>query len=133
HQRHVEQGLGAPVPERQVAGLELGPQPVQVRRRPAAEVAFGDDRRVGKRGHKRTSNRKRYKRPCCNRPICRSDEDEVKNQSAGPLGRRTVKVVPRPSLLVAATLPCIAWVRCLTMDRPSPVPPISRERALSTR
>src|SRR5271165_1876661 len=48
-------------------------------------------------------------------------------------GSLTWKVVPWPSWLVAPTVPCMAWTRCLTIDSPRPVPPRARERALSTR
>lgn len=42
-------------------------------------------------------------------------------------------VVPCPTSLSIASSPPWASTRCLTMARPSPVPPSSRERALSTR
>ena len=48
-------------------------------------------------------------------------------------GSRTVKVLPRPTSLRTSTLPPWASVSVFTMDKPSPTPPNSRERALSTR
>lgn len=42
-------------------------------------------------------------------------------------------VVPSPSWLSMASSPPCASTRCFTMASPSPVPPSSRERALSTR
>ena len=38
-----------------------------------------------------------------------------------------------PTLRLPSTAPPIASTRCLTMERPSPVPPTSRERPASTR
>src|SRR5438874_10156362 len=49
------------------------------------------------------------------------------------LGSRTVNFVPFPSVEVALTVPFMAWTRCFTIDSPNPVPPTSRDRALSTR
>ena len=48
-------------------------------------------------------------------------------------GSRTRKMLPFPLWLSSPTLPPNACERCFTMERPSPVPPSSRERALSTR
>ena len=51
----------------------------------------------------------------------------------GRLGMCTVKVVPLPGTLSTCT---VAWwiiSACFTMERPSPVPPTSLERLLSTR
>lgn len=48
-------------------------------------------------------------------------------------GRRTRKTLPWPRSLVTLTEPSRACARCLTMANPRPVPPNSRERALSTR
>src|SRR5579862_2242770 len=48
-------------------------------------------------------------------------------------GSTTVKVEPRPSWLSTVMPPCIRSTTCLTIDRPRPVPPTCRERALSTR
>ena len=47
--------------------------------------------------------------------------------------RGQARQVVVPTRLLARTLPRIACTRCLTIARPSPVPPSSRERALSTR
>ena len=44
-----------------------------------------------------------------------------------------VNVVPLPSSLEALIVPPWSSTICLTMDSPSPVPPVARERALSTR
>jgi len=48
-------------------------------------------------------------------------------------GTVTVKVVPRPGVLVAWMRP--RWARTIhrAMERPNPVPPPSRDRAGSTR
>ena len=48
-------------------------------------------------------------------------------------GKVTRKMDPPPGLSVTATSPRIAPTRCFTMDRPKPVPPISRDRPASTR
>ena len=48
-------------------------------------------------------------------------------------GRRMVKVEPEPSLLQTFTSPRWRLAACLTMARPSPVPPVCRDRAGSTR
>src|ERR1017187_6945623 len=42
-------------------------------------------------------------------------------------------VAPLPGSLFTQTLPPWFCTMCLTMDKPSPVPPCSRDRALSTR
>jgi hypothetical protein len=48
-------------------------------------------------------------------------------------GNVTRTVVPRPSMLSIPSDPPWAWTMCLTIARPRPVPPSSRERARSTR
>lgn len=49
-------------------------------------------------------------------------------------GRSTkLNVVPRPGRLSTPIVEPMASTRCLTIDRPSPVPPSSRERPASTR
>lgn len=48
-------------------------------------------------------------------------------------GKTQVTVVPDPSSLSAVTRPPCASTRCLTIARPSPVPPSSREREGSAR
>ena len=53
--------------------------------------------------------------------------------AGGAAGSVTVKVVPSPTALSTVTRPAMASTRCLTMDSPSPVPPRSRERPVSTR
>ncbi len=45
----------------------------------------------------------------------------------------TVTFVPFPSSLSKAAWAPWSWAMCLTMARPNPVPPVSRERLLSTR
>ena len=53
-----------------------------------------------------------------------------------PEGRRGISkrnVLPPPGALATATTPPWRRTMCLTMARPNPVPPCSRERALSTR
>ena len=49
------------------------------------------------------------------------------------LGRVTANLVPDPTALVTRTWPRIPCTRCLTIASPKPVPPISRDLALSTR
>ena len=49
------------------------------------------------------------------------------------LAREKEKVEPLPGLLVTRTEPPCSWTRCLTMERPRPVPPSSRLRPASTR
>src|SRR5207248_3036322 len=44
-------------------------------------------------------------------------------------GSVTRKVEPAPTVDETLTSPPCAWTRCLTIARPSPVPPSSRERA----
>ena len=58
-------------------------------------------------------------------------EDGLKVQERQ--GRLKAKVVPFSSSLLTATLPPCSSTMCFTMLRPSPVPPLSRERPLSTR
>ena len=48
-------------------------------------------------------------------------------------GKCTAIVVPTPTALSARTVPPCASTRCFTIERPSPVPPSSRERPGSTR
>ncbi len=48
-------------------------------------------------------------------------------------GSRTSNRVPCPNSLVTTTRPPWFSATCLTIDRPSPVPPVSRDRARSTR
>ena len=48
-------------------------------------------------------------------------------------GNRQANVVPCPSWLSTQTEPPCRCRMCLTIESPSPVPPCSRERALSTR
>src|SRR5699024_699054 len=48
-------------------------------------------------------------------------------------GSSRVKVDPVPGRLHSVTTPLWFWATCLTIARPSPVPPVARERALSTR
>ncbi len=57
-------------------------------------------------------------------------------RDSGPdvaIGSNTRMVVPRPSSLAAWTVPPCSCAMCFTMERPSPVPPSSRWRALSAR
>ena len=49
------------------------------------------------------------------------------------LGRMTVKVLPLPSVLSSVMTPFARSTAWRTSERPSPVPPISREWPLSTR
>src|SRR5947209_3144682 len=48
-------------------------------------------------------------------------------------GKTRVKAEPLPKVLSTATAPDIFSQMCFTMDSPSPVPPVSRDRALSTQ
>jgi MFS family permease len=48
-------------------------------------------------------------------------------------GIRTVKVLPTPGVLSTVMVPPWACTMCLTIERPRPVPPSLRLRALSTR
>ena len=48
-------------------------------------------------------------------------------------GRRMIKSLPLPTSLCTSISPCMEMTMCLTMARPSPVPPMARERPLSTR
>ena len=64
------------------------------------------------------------------------DNDGPTRSSLRQTGRTlTVKknVVPQPTALSAQTFPPWLCTMCLTMASPRPVPPLSRERALSTR
>ena len=49
------------------------------------------------------------------------------------LGNKTVKVLPVPGELQTCTSPPWLEITCFTIERPNPVPPVSRERAESTR
>ena len=49
------------------------------------------------------------------------------------LGRMTVKALPLPSVLSSVMTPFARSTAWRTSERPSPVPPISREWPLSTR
>jgi hypothetical protein len=51
----------------------------------------------------------------------------------GSIGRVTVKVVPSPSRLSTRIVPPWRSTAWRTIDSPSPVPPVSRDRAVSTR
>ena len=48
-------------------------------------------------------------------------------------GQRTVNTAPPPGRLAASTVPPRRSTVSRTMDKPRPVPPAARERALSTR
>ena len=48
-------------------------------------------------------------------------------------GKTTVNLDPLFNWLSTETVPCICSMTCLTIERPKPVPPTSRDRALSTR
>ena len=50
-----------------------------------------------------------------------------------PCGNEKKKRLPFPGSLSTQTLPPWLCTMCFTMDNPRPVPPCSRERALSTR
>ena len=70
--------------------------------------------------------------------------DAITTPRAGPRGRRgggasgaagmvTMTVVPKPSREVATASPPKRSAMCLTIDRPSPVPPSRFEREGSAR
>jgi len=63
---------------------------------------------------------------------CRGGERRG-NSAAQASGISKRKVAPCPSWLFTDTVPPCKSTMCLTMERPRPVPPFSRERALSTR
>ena len=54
-------------------------------------------------------------------------------QTDAAAGNRIVNVVPRPSSLSTSIVPPWFSTTCFTIARPSPVPPVSRDRARSTR
>ena len=54
-------------------------------------------------------------------------------ESSVARGSETLIVVPRPTSLAASALPPCNCAICLTIERPRPVPPSSRLRALSAR
>src|SRR5262249_35047169 len=92
---------------------------------------------VGPNRGRNASPQGRFKLGYSKAALCSLDEEiaeiSASVQSTGARGRRTVNVLPSPTRLDAPTLPRSAWARCLTIDSPNPVPPTSRERALSTR
>ena len=53
--------------------------------------------------------------------------------ASGSPGQLDGELGPLADRLVTAIWPPIDWTRCLTIERPRPVPPSSRLRALSTR
>src|SRR6185312_15986658 len=58
----------------------------------------------------------------------------VASRSSGGLaGNRRVNVDPPPRVLDTSTRPPWLLAMCFTMARPSPVPPVERERAWSAR
>ena len=57
----------------------------------------------------------------------------ARNFRSRQIGISTIKVEPCPSLLSSLTVPDSRCAACLTIASPSPVPPLLRERALSTR
>ena len=61
-----------------------------------------------------------------------SFSDALSSETAAA-GSRRVKVEPVPSALQTVASPPWPAATCLTMDRPSPVPPVSRDLAASTR
>jgi len=59
--------------------------------------------------------------------------DHNRNAVSFMAGNNKDTIVPFPSRLSISIRPPCAAMRCLTMDNPSPVPPISLDRVLSTR
>src|SRR5215207_5447441 len=68
---------------------------------------------------------------CC--PFAVPDDASLGPAPSERTGRDTVKVVPRPITLETPTRPPCASAMLFTIARPRPVPPLLRERALSTR
>jgi hypothetical protein len=63
----------------------------------------------------------------------RSERSPTTSFSCYSRGKVKKNAVPLPNSLFAQTLPPWLCTMCLTIDNPSPVPPCSRDRALSTR
>ena len=65
----------------------------------------------------------------------REDQHPLFHEASPPsaAGHRTVNTDPPPERLAASTVPPRRFTVSLTMDRPRPVPPAARDRALSTR
>src|SRR5690349_49896 len=59
--------------------------------------------------------------------------DFVLRHSLQATGSLSLKVLPLPGALSTSMLPPWTWATCLTIERPRPVPPISRDRERSTR
>ena len=77
---------------------------------------------------------------CMNREVLqlRTTKSETKlfyscRTRAFAKGNETSKVLPTPSSLLTSTVAEIQWQRCFTIAKPRPVPPMSCERAFSTR
>jgi len=82
----------------------------------------------------------RLSRPASALARTEAGQGRTNRQSTGELycwgetiGSVKLNVEPRPWTDWTQTRPPCAWTMCLTMDNPSPVPPNSLERALSTR
>lgn len=69
----------------------------------------------------------------CGSPGVRSRTEPAAQRHACASGRITVKRLPCPFSLSIRSLPRWRLMMCLTMASPSPVPPCSRERWVSTR
>ena len=65
--------------------------------------------------------------------VCRCSAAGSDRSSASDCGSRRVKVEPVPGLLHSRDVAAVVGRTCLTMARPSPVPPVARDRAGSTR
>ncbi len=61
------------------------------------------------------------------------EQDCFKRAPHVAVGSETITVVPTPSLLWKSMAPLCASTMLLQMERPSPVPPVGREREASTR
>ena len=62
-----------------------------------------------------------------------ADVPRVESAAGAQSGSTNRKRVPDPTRLTTDTSPPWSAIACFTMESPSPVPPLSRERALSTR
>ena len=119
-------GLAAPlewarVDRRQLHGRRTGRRLLGLRASPVVELdarRLAVQRRAGLLGE----------------PVADQEDDGHRPAgSVAPPARRDLERGPAPSSLETPTVPPWFSVTCLTMASPSPVPPVSRDRARSTR